>query len=47
MFKIITIGVLLFFMYRLVVGPKTIDKGYQSELENDTDDDFVEYEEVE
>jgi|GEM_PF-3258834 len=46
MFKIITVGVLLFFLYRLVIGPKSIDKGYQGEIENDTDDDFVEYEEV-
>jgi len=45
-FIYIFIGVLLFFLYRLVIGPKTIDKGYQGEIEKDTDDDFVEYEEV-
>lgn len=46
MFKIISIGFLLFLLYRLVLAPKSIDKGYHQELENDTDDDFVEYEEV-
>jgi len=46
MFKILTIGVLLFFLYRLVIPPKSIDKGYQGEIEKDTDDDFVEYEEL-
>lgn len=46
MFKIITIGVLLFLLYRLVIGPKSIDKGYHQEIEHDTDDDFVEYEEI-
>lgn len=46
MFKIIFVGVLLFFLYRLVFQPKSIDKGYHHELENDTDEDFVEYEEI-
>jgi len=46
MFKILFIGSLLFLFYRLVVGPKTIDKGYHNEIEKDTDDEFVEYEEL-
>jgi len=29
-----------------VIPPKSIDKGYQGEIEKDTDDDFVEYEEL-
>lgn len=46
MFKIITIGFLLFLLYRLVLTPKAINKGYHREIEKDTDDDFVEYEEL-
>lgn len=46
MFKLVTVGVLLFLLYRLVVGPKAIGKGYHQEIENDTDEDFVEYEEL-
>ena len=46
MFKILTIGVLVFLLYRLVISPAAIDKGYHQELENEADDEFVEYEEV-
>lgn len=45
--KFIIVGFLIFLLYRLVFTPKSIDKGYHHELENDTDDDFVEYEEIE
>ena len=47
MIKFLTIGVLLFFLYRFVVTPKTLkEPPKQSNLETD-DGEFVEYEEVE
>lgn len=46
-FKILTIGVLIYLFYRLVLGPSELDSPNQQELENDSEDDFVEYEEIE
>ena len=50
MFKIITIGILLFVFYRLAMGLPLLGGGNSDVLEPKDeidDDDFVDYEEVE
>ena len=50
MFKILTIGVLLFFLYRLILQPRIENQPKQpSNLNNKAgnDEDYIDYEEVE
>lgn len=49
MFKLLTIGVLLFLMYRLVFPSKQIKAGERQEVieQEPEPDDFIDYEEIE
>jgi len=49
MFKLLTIGVLLFLMYRLVFPSSQIKAGERQEFidQEQEPDDFIDYEEVE
>ena len=52
MFKILTLGILLYVLYRLFFGPPLLDtpeikKGSKQRLNTDEDDEYVDYEEVE
>lgn len=49
MFKLLTIGVLLFLMYRLVFPSRQIEAGERQDYidQEPEPDDFVDYEEIE
>ncbi len=52
MFKILTLAVLLYALYRLFFGPPLLDtpeikKGSKQELDRDEDAEYVDYEEIE
>jgi hypothetical protein len=51
MFKILTLGILLYALYRLFFGPPLLDtpeikKGSKQSLNPDEDGEYVDYEEV-
>ena len=51
MFKILTLGILLYALYRLFFGPPLLNtpkikNGSKQQLEQDEDDEYVDYEEV-
>ena len=51
MFKILTLGILLYALYRLFFGPPLLDtpeikKGSKKQLNRDEDEEYVDYEEV-
>lgn len=48
MFKLITIGVLIFILYRMVIGQPLLGGSKNPELlkDKDKEDDFVDYEEL-
>ncbi len=46
MFKILTIGVLLFVLYRMVIGQPLLGGKKTDKLEDRDKDDFVDYEEI-
>jgi len=55
MFKILTIGVLLYLLYRLVIGPSVLGAGEdpiqikksKKDKKKGEEDDYIDYEEVE
>jgi hypothetical protein len=46
MIKFLTIGILLFVLYRFVVQPKTLNEAPREENLNSGEEEFVDYEEV-
>ncbi len=48
MLKLLTIGILFYLLYRVVISPNRLKQGAQNSADNTSDDgEYVDYEEIE